>query len=59
MTKEERKLEKKLERHKVHSELKKVVDQEEDVEELTIIAYQNKNDQGWQKVEISYRKKKI
>lgn len=59
MTKEEKKLEKKLERHKVHSELKKVVDQEEDAEELTITAYQNKNGQGWRKVEIPIKKKKI
>jgi len=39
--------------------LKKVVDQEEDAEELTITAYQNKNGQGWRKVEIPIKKKKI
>ena len=59
MTKEERKLEKKLERHKVNSVLKEIVDQEKDVEELIITAYQNKNGQGWTKVEIPITKKKI
>lgn len=60
MNKEDRKLETKLERHKVHSELKKVVDQkEDDIEETTITAYQNKNNQGWVKIEIPWKKKKI
>lgn len=59
MTKEEKQLEKRLERHKVNSELKKVVDQDENVEELTITAYQNKNGEGWRKVEIPWKKKKI
>lgn len=59
MTKEEKKLEKRLERHKVSSELKKVVDQKEEVEELTITAYQNINGEGWRKVEIPWKKKKI
>ena len=54
----EKKLEKQLERHKVHSELKKVVDQNEDVEEITITAYQNINNEGWRKVEIPFKRKK-
>jgi uncharacterized protein (DUF3084 family) len=59
MKKKDRKTEIKLERHKVRSELKKVVDPDEDSEEIIITAYQNKNGQGWEKVEILYRKKKI
>ena len=62
MKKKDRKIGTMIKRHKVNSELKKVVDQQEnveDVEELTMTAYQNKNDQGWVKVEIPYRKEKI
>lgn len=59
MKKAEKKLEKRLERHKVNSELKKVVDQQEDTEEITIIAYQNKDDKGWKKVEIPITKKSM
>ena len=58
MKKKEKKLEKKLERHKVHSILKEVVDQKEDVEEITITVYQNINNRGWQKVEIPFKRKK-
>lgn len=58
MKKEEKKLDKRIERHKVNSELKKIVDQEEDVEEVTFTAYQNKNGEGWKKVEIPIKKKK-
>lgn len=59
MNKAERKLEKRLERHKVNSELKKVIDQDADVEEITITDYQNKNNRGWVKIEIPWKKKKI
>jgi hypothetical protein len=62
MKKKDRKIGTMIKRHKVNSELKKVVDQQEnveDVEELTMTAYQNKNDQGWVKVEIPIIKKKI
>jgi hypothetical protein len=59
MTKEERKSERRLKRYKIRSEMKRVVDQKEDTEDIVLTAYQNKNDQGWVKVEISYKKKKI
>lgn len=59
MNKETKKLEKRLERHKVNSELKKVIDQEEDVEEVTFTTYKNKNNKGWHKVEIPIKKKKM
>ena len=59
MRKKDRKIDVKLERHKVHSELKNMVDQEKDIEESTMMAYQNKNNQGWVKVEIPIIKKKI
>lgn len=46
-----------MERHKINSELKKVIDTKmntEDVEEdlSTLTVYQNKNGEGWVKVEI-------
>ncbi len=62
--KEIRKAEKRMERHKVNLELKKILDAKKDLEEIedevsTLTVYQNKNGSGWVKVEIPYKKQKI
>jgi len=53
-----------MERHKINSELKKIIDTKKDLEEIedevsTMTVYQNKNGEGWVKVEIPYQKQKI
>ncbi len=53
-----------MERHKINSELKKIIDTKKDLDEVdddisNTSVYQNKNGEGWIKVEIPYKKQKI
>lgn len=53
-----------MERHKINSELKKILDTKMDIEDVeedlsTMSVYQNKSGEGWVKVEIPYQKQKI
>lgn len=53
-----------MERHKINSELKKIIDTKPDAENVDedisiIYAYQNKNGEGWKKVEIPMNKQKM
>ena len=56
MTKEEKKIETRNERHKASSKLKELVDA--DCEEITMTAYQKKGDNDWELIEIPYLRKK-